>query len=112
MVDYVDEIMVAYNKALSEVSDGYTIVKKKRNQARTGAAPENLFVVNNDAEKLSDEAATAFHNLMAKMLYVSKHARPDVSTALAFLMTRVRTPDVEDWDKLCHLMEYLRVDCF
>jgi hypothetical protein len=43
-------------------------------------------------------------------LYVSKCARPDVSTAIAFLTTRVRAPDVDDWRKLSHLMEYLRVD--
>ena len=47
---------------------------------------------------------------MAKILYVSNRARPDVSTAIAFLTTRVRAPDVDDWRKLSHLMEYLRVD--
>ncbi len=43
-------------------------------------------------------------------MYVSKCARPDVSTAIAFLTTRVRAPDIDDWRKLSHLMEYLRVD--
>ncbi len=52
----------------------------------------------------------AFHNLVAKMLYVSKRARPDVSTAIAFLTARVRAPDVNDWRKLTCLMEYLWVD--
>ncbi len=60
--------------------------------------------------KLSEEGATAFHNLVAKTLCVSKRARPDVSTAIAFLTTRVRAPDVDDWRKLSHLIEYLRVD--
>ena len=41
---------------------------------------------------------------------MSKRARPDVSTAIAFLTTRVRAPDIDDWRKLSHLMEYLRVD--
>ena len=41
---------------------------------------------------------------------MSKRARPDVSTAIAFLTTRVRAPDINDWRKLSHLMEYLRVD--
>jgi hypothetical protein len=66
--------------------------------------------VDEDAEKLSKESSIAFHHLVAKTLYVSKHARPDVSTAIAFLTTRVRTPDINDWRKLSHLMEYLRVD--
>jgi hypothetical protein len=52
----------------------------------------------------------AFHNLVAKTLYVSKRDRLDVNTAIAFLTTMVRAPDVNDWRKLCPLMEYLRVD--
>ncbi len=110
MIDYVDEIVIAYDKALTKLSDGFSAVKKKSNIARTRAAPDDSFVVNEDAEKLSEEGATAFHNLVAKTLYVSKHARTDVSTALAFLTTRVRAPDVDDWRKLSHLMEYPRVD--
>ena len=45
-----------------------------------------------------------------RRLYVSKRARQDVSTAIAFLATRVRAPDIDDWRKLSHLMEYLRVN--
>ena len=68
MIDYVDEIVVAYDKALSELDDGFNAVKKKSNPARTSAAPDDLFVVNEDAEKLSEEGSTAFHNLVAKTL--------------------------------------------
>ena len=96
MIDYVDEIVVAYDKVLTKLSDGFSAVKKKLNIARTSTAPDDLFVVNEDAEKLSEEGANAFHNLVAKTLYVSKRARPDVSTAIAFLTTRVRAPDVDD----------------
>jgi hypothetical protein len=110
LIDYVDEIVVAYDKALTELSDGSSAVKKKLNIARTSAAPDDLFVVNEDAEKLSEEGATAFHNLVAKTLYVSKRARLDDSKAIAFLTNRVRGPDVDDWRKLSNLMEYLRVD--
>ena len=95
---------------MSKLDDGFNAVKKKSNPARTSAAPDDLFVVNEDAEKLSEEGSTAFHHLVAKTLYVSKRARPDVSTAIAFLTTRVRAPDVDDWRKLSHMMEYLRVD--
>jgi hypothetical protein len=110
MIVYVDEIVATYNKVWSKLDDGFSAIKKKSNPARTSAAPDDLFVVNDDAEKLSKEGSTAFHNLVAKTLYVSKHGRPDVSTAIAFLTTRVRAPDIDDWRKLSHLMEYLRVD--
>ena len=48
--------------------------------------------------------------VVAKVLYVTKQARPDTSLAIAFLTTRVRAPDTDDWEKLCHLMDYLRGD--
>ncbi len=51
-----------------------------------------------------------FTTLFAKALYISKRARLDVSTAIAFLTTRIRATDVDDWRKLSHLMEYLMVD--
>ncbi len=66
--------------------------------------------MNEDCKKPSNEAAAAFHTIVAKALYVTKRARPDISLAIAFLMMRVRSPDIEDWEKLCHLMEYLKVD--
>ncbi len=80
MIDYVDEIVVADDEESSELSDGFGAVKKKKNAARTSAAPDDLFIEDEDVEKLSEEGSTAFHNLMAKTLYVSKHARPEVST--------------------------------
>jgi hypothetical protein len=41
-------------------------------------------------------------------LYLVKRARPDASVAIAFLTTRVREPNVEDWSKLEHLVEYFK----
>jgi hypothetical protein len=67
MIDYVDEIVVAYDKALTELSDGFSAVKKKSNIPRTSAAPDDLFVVNEDAEKLSEEGATAFTILWLRL---------------------------------------------
>ena len=46
----------------------------------------------------------------AKTLYVTKRARPDTCLSIAFLTMRVRAPDRDDWEKLCHLVEYLRKD--
>jgi hypothetical protein len=110
MIDYVDEIVAAYDKASSELDDGFTLVFKKGNRSKSSAAPDDLFVVDEDAEKLSEEGQTAFHHLVAKTLYISKRARPDLSTAIAFLTTRVKAPDIHDWRKLSHMMEYLRVE--
>ncbi len=52
MIDYIDEIVVAsYDKALTKLSDGFSVVKKKSNIARTSTTPDDLFVVNEDAEE-------------------------------------------------------------
>ena len=45
-----------------------------------------------------------FHNLVAKTLYATKQARPDTCMAVAFLTTRVRSNDLDDWAKMAHMM--------
>jgi hypothetical protein len=107
MYDYLDGILEAFDEAMKKHCEGY--ITKKRHCVKT-AAPENLFVVNKDCKKLSLEAAASFHMIVAKTLYVTKRARPDTCLNIAFLTTRIRAPDTDDWEKLCHLMEYLRGD--
>ncbi len=58
--------------------------------------------------KLDQARAKAFHNITAKGIYVAKRARPDISLSIAFLTTRVKRRDIDNWRKLCHLVEYLR----
>ena len=109
MVEYVKEVIAAWDKAPKLDEDGFTIVTSKRGcKTKASAAPENLFKTNEDAKKLMTEMSTAFHNIVAKALYLVKRARPDASVSIAFLTTRVRSPDVEDWKKLGHFIEYLR----
>jgi hypothetical protein len=66
MHDYINGILQAYNLAIKDQDDGYQIIGKRH--FKTSAAPENLFVVNEDCEKLFDEAAAAFHTIVAKAL--------------------------------------------
>ncbi len=108
MHTYLDGMLEAFDLAVKEHGNGYLTVGKRR--SKTSAAPDNFFVVNEDCEKVSEAASAAFHMVVAKTLYVTKRARPDTSLAIAFLTTRVRAPDRDDWEKLCHLMEYLRGD--
>ena len=75
---------------------------------RTTAAPGYLFKTDVDGEKLNKSDAETFHHITAKMLYLGKRARPDVQLGIAFLTTRVRSPDRNDYKKLVHLMKYLQ----
>lgn len=109
MFDYVKDVVSAWDKAAPKMDDnGFKLVENKRGKKKSSAAPEDLFKVDEDSEKLKPIKATAFHNIVAKALYLVKRARPDASVAIAFLTTRVRSPDVDDWRKLEHLIEYLR----
>jgi hypothetical protein len=93
MYDYVDGILEVFDNAVKKYDDEYLKVGKR--YSKSSAALENLFVVDEDCEKLSDDVAASFHAIVAKVLYVTKQARPDT--------TRVRAPDTDDWEKLCHL---------
>jgi hypothetical protein len=49
-----------------------------------------------------------FQNLVVKTLFVTKRARPDTCTAIAFLTTIVRASEEEYCTKVVHSMRYLR----
>jgi hypothetical protein len=96
MIPYIEEILELFAQHDSSKS-----------AANTPAA-EHLFKVNEEATSLDQEQATIFHNFVAKCLFLTKRARPDISTAVAFLTTRVKGPDQDDWKKLVRMIRYLR----
>jgi hypothetical protein len=69
----------------------------------------NLFKVNKDAIKLDRHQAENFHSVVAQGLFLCKRGRPDIAPAIAFLSTRVRCPDEEDWQKLVRLMKFSKL---
>jgi hypothetical protein len=97
MLDYVDEILAAFEKA-----------EPKGGGTKKSAAPDSLFKVDKDCEKIAQAKAVELHNLVAKTLYATKRAMQDICTEIAFLTMRVREPDKDDWTKLVHLMRYTR----
>lgn len=69
----------------------------------TTAAASYLFSINDKCENLSEELSAVFHRLTAQGLFLCARARPDIETAIAFLTTRVRGPDKDDWKKLTRI---------
>ena len=96
MIDYIENMLAD----LPSDMDG---------EAVTPAA-NHLFEVNeNTAEmQLDPETADLFHHFVAKLLFLCKRARPDTQTAVAFLCSRVKAPDTDDYKKLARVMRYLR----
>jgi hypothetical protein len=97
MFDHIDEILAAFDKA-----------EPKGSGTKSSVAPESLFKVDESCEKLKQDKAVEFHNLVVHTLYATKRARPDTCNAIAFLTTRVRAPDKDNWTKLVHLVRYIR----
>ena len=75
-------------------------------KART-PAKEDLFEVNESAEKLSFTDLKTFHSWVAKLLYAGKRTRPDILTPIIFLATRVKAADIDDWKKLDRVLRYV-----
>lgn len=72
-------------------------------------AADHLFDVDDaNARKLDEKDAQFFHHMVAKALFLCKRARPDLQTNVAFLSTRVKEPDTNDYKKLRKMLQYLR----
>ena len=56
---------------------------------------------------IEEDRARAFHHAVAQLLFVTMRCRRDIQTAVAFLSTRVKEPDEDDWGKLKRLLKYL-----
>ena len=83
-------------------------------EAITGSAATpaaaHLFDVRDDLERkpIAEPQAQAFHHATAQLLFATIRYRRDIATAVAFLCTRVRDPDEDDWGKLKRVLKYIR----
>jgi hypothetical protein len=68
----------------------------------------NSFMVDKPSTPLDEAQRRAFHTSVAKLLYLSKRARPDVISVVGFLCTRVKSPTQEDQRKLERVLGYLK----
>ena len=96
--------MTTYIKKMIEDFEYKSEISGKK---ATTPAAEHIFEVNDKASKLDKHQAEVFHTYVAKALFASMRARPDILLAVIFLCTRVKNPDEDDWKKLICLMRYL-----
>ena len=93
MKGYLEEAITAFPEDCSTIKS-------------TPGAP-HLFKTNDKTEKLPEERRELLHSITAKLLYVSKRARPDIQVPISFLTTRVNTADLDDWKKLKRVLQYV-----
>jgi hypothetical protein len=89
------QVSITMIKYIKEILQLYSEHDNNDSTAKTPAA-EHLFKVNEEAPPLTQDQATIFHNFVAKCLFLTKRARPDIATAVAFLTTCVKGPDQDN----------------
>ena len=96
MIPYIDKIIEDFPELID----------------KSAPAPHNdyLFKVRDEdeAKYLPEEQAALFHHSVAQLLFLACRARMDIQVAVAFLTTRVRQPDEDDWGKLRRILQYLK----
>ena len=80
--------------------------KEMDGEAPTPAA-NHLFAVDNNQPKVDEQKAQFFHTYVAKTLFLCKSVRHDLQTTVAFLCTRVKSCNEDDYKKLKWMLQFL-----
>lgn len=88
---------------LDEFEHDYKPLKKS-------TTPASIRLFNPGTGKLLQKRdRSKFHTTVAKLLYLSKRARPDIQLPVLYLCTRVKNPTEDDFSKLLKLLGYLKL---
>ena len=71
-------------KIIPYINEGTEMFPEELNNTVKNLAAEHLFEVNEDAEKLPKEKKLFFHTMVARNLFLSKRARPDIQPTVTF----------------------------
>ena len=94
MIPYITKVITDFPERITGVA--------------SSPAVDHLFKIRppEEARILPESQAIAFHHTTAQLLFLSR-VRRDIQTAVAFLTTRVKAPDEDDWGKLKRILKYL-----
>ena len=71
---------------------------------RTAASPamDHLYAIREESDQklLDDKRSMEFHHYVAKLLFACPRAQKDIQTAFYFQITRMQSPDKDDWGKI------------
>ena len=71
-------------------------------------AGAHLFEINDHATLIPESDRKIFHKIVAKLLFISNRARPDIVVPISFLTSRVTKATTDDWKKLQRVLCYLQ----
>jgi hypothetical protein len=95
----VGENMSYLGMQVSIADDGTTIdmsfyvseiLKDEEVEVTGSPTTKEAYNVSDQSKKLSDDERKWYHSKPAKLLYLAKHAHPDILTAVIFLCTRIQ----------------------
>ena len=94
MTPYINKIVAAFPEKITGV--------------QSTPAADHLFQIRpaSEARLLPEEQARAYHHTTAQLLFLSRIQR-DIQTTIAFLTTRVKQTDEDEWGKLKRVLKYL-----
>ena len=101
-LDFNDKgkVKVKMEKFIEAMHNKFPFPELIKNKTATTPTTENSFKINPNAKKLDQQQADIFHTFTAKNLFLSQCSRLDIMLTVAFLCTRVRSPNEDDWKKL------------
>ena len=85
-------VVICMKKYIEKMLQEFPCPNEIKGNAKTPAG-EHLFKVNKKGEYIGDVKAEVYHTTVAKALFLCKRSRLDIQLAVAFLGTRVQTPD-------------------
>jgi hypothetical protein len=86
------------------------LLKEYCNIAGVVATPatNDLFNEKENSPQLDCSEKEFYHTLTAKLLYLGKRVRPDILTAVSYLVKKVQSPSEDDMKKLHRVVKYIR----
>ena len=107
------KIKINGNKTISldmkdQINEALEMFGEKIEGPISSPATKLLQYVKEDSKQLDTDMSEKFHSVVAKLLYITKRARPDIEPTVAYLCTRVSRSDENDLNKLRRVLQFLK----
>ncbi len=105
-IDFSDRGAVAFDM-IRYIKGAFTAFPKKIMGVSSTPAADHLFTVcpPHKSKMLPEEQARVYYCMTAQLLFLSRVCC-DIQTTVAYLTTRVKQPNEDDWGKLNHVLKY------
>ena len=100
MIIFITEDKTIEITMKDQVQEVFKIFREELSGSVSSPATKKLMTVNASAKQLDNEKSDIFNSVTAKLLFITKRAKPDIETVVSFLTKRVARSNEDDWKKL------------